>query len=150
MDSDMETIVESDASSQVSDVDLQDLEAEAEATAAAEAAEAAIEEATSPEDDDTAADLFHMLEGKNWVTIKPDYNLVRSDRMWFYVTPVWNGRARAQSIAAPLVVVVVNRSTPTTAATSDLADVWFQRRKRPSIPMISLASCVRTLRRSPE
>jgi beta-galactosidase beta subunit len=79
MDSDMETIVESEASSQVSDVDLEDLEAEAEATAAAEAAEATIEEATSPEDDDTAADLFHMLEGKNWVTIKPDYKLVFYD-----------------------------------------------------------------------
>jgi hypothetical protein len=80
MDSDMETIVESEASSQVSDVELEDLETEAEVTAAAEAAEAAIEEATSPEDDDTAADLFHMLEARTGSQSNRTTNLCSTTR----------------------------------------------------------------------
>lgn len=79
MDSDMDSIVEeSDASSDMSDVPS-DLEEQADALAQAEADAAAIEDATSPEDDDKAADLFHMLEGQNWVTLKPDYKLVFYD-----------------------------------------------------------------------
>lgn len=78
MDSDMETIVESDASSDVSDVP-DDLNEQAEELARQEREAAKIEEATAPEDDDKAADLFFMLEGKNWVTLKPDYKLVFYD-----------------------------------------------------------------------
>eukprot|EP00962_Isochrysis_galbana_P039592 scaffold14217_cov120-Isochrysis_galbana.AAC.6 len=74
----METIVESDASSDVSDVP-DDLDEQAEERARQEREAAKIEEATAPEDDDKAADLFFMLEGKNWVMLKPDYKLVFYD-----------------------------------------------------------------------
>jgi hypothetical protein len=86
MESDLDTISEHTSdrgeslrSSQVSDADVEAMEVAAEGMAEAGAVEADLDEACSPDDNDKAADLFYLLEGQNWGTLKPDYKLIFYD-----------------------------------------------------------------------